>query len=191
MDGNSWVPYLRRAAAGDQEAFAVFYDASGSIAYGIALRILGNQADAEDTVIDAYLQMWRTAGSFDCERGNPAAWVATIVRSRALDRIRQRSRLRTEGDQALAVMAAAGPTPAVSCEVRQEAGMLRSALDRLPGAYRRVLELAYFDGMSHSQIAARLNEPLGTVKTRTRRALELMREAMAGCGEPGWPAAAA
>lgn len=189
MDGSSWVLYLRQAARGDQEAFAAFYDASASLAYGIALRLLGNQADAEDTVIDAYLQMWRTAASFDCDRGNPAAWVATIVRSRALDRIRQRSRRRSEDDQALSRMAASGPTPADSCEIKQEAGKIRSALERLPEAYRRVLELAYFNGMSHSQIAARLNEPLGTVKTRTRRALDLMREAMAACGVRGWSAA--
>lgn len=181
MDGS----LVARLAAGDERALAQLYDRLGATAYSMALSILGDAADAEETVADAFAQVWRSAAKFDMERGSVSAWVFTITRTRALDRLRahrRRSRLleiaATEADDGQVL--APEPLPAADRELeREEIGArVRESLAALPEPQRKVIELAYFGGLSQSEIAERLREPLGTVKTRTRSAMEKLRAAL-------------
>jgi RNA polymerase sigma-70 factor (ECF subfamily) len=179
------VQLLRRVASGDREAFARLYDRYASPVFTFALRLLHTRSDAEDLLQEVFLQVWRQASDYRAERGSPEAWLMTITRSRAIDKLR--SRRRTEqsvgaSEEALsgAVDGRAGSDTAAS-DARL---MVQGALAQLPEAQRLVLELAYFDGLTQSEIAARLGEPLGTVKTRMRAGLErlrgFLRDKMAG-----------
>lgn len=172
---------LQRLTLGDDRALGVFYDRHSVMAYGLAHAIVRDTADAEEVVAESFAQIWRNAANFDAARGSALAWVSTIVRTRALDLIRaQRRRARVMDDPALLTGDAPGTswpgdTPDRVLE-RDETGVLvRRALADLPDAQRRVLELAYFGGMSQSEIAAFLSEPLGTVKTRMRAGMEKLR----------------
>lgn len=173
-----------RVAHGDQRAFGALYDRHGRMAFSLALAIVQNSADAEEVVADGFLRVWRTAADFDAGRGSVAAWLATIVRTRALDLVRSRKRRSTAMDRAAAMSeAGAAPgssQPGIDAEREVESSDLRRALrrglDALPPRQRRVLELAYFGGLSQSEIASALAEPLGTVKTRMRTGMEKLRE---------------
>lgn len=173
-----WADYIQSTAQGDHTAFAAFYAETSPIAYKIALRALGNQADAEDAVVDAYVQMWQGASRFESMRGSAQSWLAAIARTRALDRLRSRARLRGEDDTVLVNMAAPQAGPAQVFATRERTQVLKTALKQLPPANRTVLEMAYFEGLSLSQIAAMRQEPVSTVKSRVRRGLELMRRAL-------------
>jgi RNA polymerase sigma-70 factor, ECF subfamily len=172
---------LQRLALGDDRALGTFYDRHSAMAYGLARAIVRDTADAEEVVAESFAQIWRGAASFDAARGSAAAWVSTIVRTRALDLIRaQRRRARVMEDPALltgdmSVAPAPGDTPDREVERGETGALVRRALADLPDAQRRVLELAYFGGMSQSEIAAFLSEPLGTVKTRMRAGMEKLR----------------
>lgn len=160
---------IRQIAAGDQEALARFYDVQAGLVNGLALRILRDVADAEDVVQEVFVQVWRQAARFDPSRGSPEAWVCTITRSRALDRLRRRTSRREEAeDQGLG-----STTPR-----NDEALAVRKALDSLPLEQRRALELAYYDGLTQTEIAERLAQPLGTIKTRMRTAMIRLREVL-------------
>lgn len=161
---------LRRLADGDPAALAEFYDAHASLAYGIALRIVRDPGEAEDVVQEAFLQAWRQAGRYDAARGSAQAWLCAIVRTRALDRLRRRA-TRREHQQAQA-------PPAASAPDHDSVLAVRKALESLGADQRRALELAYFVGLSQSEIASRLGEPLGTIKTRMRAAMMRLREAL-------------
>lgn len=174
-----------RMAAGEERALGTLYDRHGRMVYALALAIVGERADAEEVVADAFAQAWRGAAEYDPLRGSVAAWVTTIVRARALDLVRRRGRRGrayqraarfADGELAAPVGRPESPDRAVE---RAEAGTLvRRALAALPDAQRRVIELAYFGGLSQSEIAAELTEPLGTVKTRMRAGLEKLRAAL-------------
>jgi len=163
---------LRRVAAGDARALRQLYDRCAPVALALALRILRNRAEAEDALQDAFVEAWKRAGSFDVRRGSATAWVLSIARSRALDRLRARG----SADRATTAVAREDPSPPPlpieSAELRQERDRLQRALSALPPDQRAVLELAYFEGLTQSEIAARTGHPLGTVKTRCRLALE-------------------
>lgn len=161
---------LRSLAAGDAAALGGFYDLYAGLVNALALRILRNTADAEDVVQEVFLQVWRDAGRFDPQRGAPGAWLCAITRTRALDRMRRRMSRREDPVEA------APPPTAVPANV--EALAVREALQDLSVDQRRALELAYFEGLTHTEIAARLDEPLGTVKTRIRTAMIRLREAL-------------
>ncbi len=178
---------VARLALGEERALGELYDRHSAVAYGLARAIVHDAADAEEVVADCFAQMWRTAATFDPSRGSVAAWVTTIVRTRALDLIRaQRRRARVLDDAALLTEeegAAAGtPTPSDTpdrdLERAEARELVRRSLAELPAPQRRVLELAYFGGMSQSEIAEFLSEPLGTVKTRMRAGLERLRTAL-------------
>jgi RNA polymerase sigma-70 factor (ECF subfamily) len=177
---------LRRLALGDERALGELYDRHSATAYSLARAIVRDAADAEEVVAEAFAQMWRTAASFDAGRGSVAAWVTTIVRTRALDLIRaQRRRARvlddaalTADDDAIAGAPSGADTPDRDVERAEAAALVRRSLADLPAPQRRVLELAYFGGMSQSEIAELLKEPLGTVKTRMRAGLEKLRNAL-------------
>ncbi len=176
---------LKRLALGEERALGALYDRHGATAYSLARAIVREAADAEEVVAEAFAQIWRTAASFDSGRGSVVAWVTTIVRTRALDLIRaQRRRARVlddavlTADAAIAGAPAGGDTPDRDVERAEARELVRRSLADLPAPQRRVLELAYFGGMSQSEIAEFLKEPLGTVKTRMRAGLEKLRTAL-------------
>lgn len=158
---------LARMRAGEPQALGEFYDLFAGLAHGLALRILRDRAEAEDVVQEVFVQIWRQLERFDAERGSPQAWVCMIARSRALDRLRRRGARREEPD---AAAPSGGATPR-----HAEAVAVRSALGELPHDQREALELAYYEGLSQSEIAARLGAPLGTIKTRIRTGMQRLR----------------
>lgn len=181
------VSLLRRVARGDQAAFADLYDRLSGVLYSIASRILGDPKDAEDVLQDAFIQIWDKAGAFDPESGSPLGWAATLTRNRAIDRLRATRRRRQWIED---VASAAGSAPEaqtpeviVGVEAREQAARIRSALQLLPADQRQAIELAFFGGLTQNEIAARLHQPLGTVKARIRRGMLRLREALAGPGE--------
>ena len=180
---------VSRMAAGDERALGQFYDRFSNLVYSLAFKILGDSADAEEAVADAFLQVWNTAEKFDAGRASPAAWVTMITRTRALDRVRSRKRralvLETataESDDVEATalpISSQGNQPDRQAEQADFRGRVERTLRELPDNQRKVIELAYFGGLSHSEIAETLNEPLGTIKTRVRSALSKLRGALA------------
>jgi len=167
---------MTRIAAGDEAAFATFYDATSRTVYGVVLRVLRDPAQAEEVAQEVFLEAWRTAGRYDAQRGTPSAWINTIAHRRAVDRVRSVERSH-QREQRHAHRAAADEVPDVSDVVvtLDEGGRVRRALDRLPEAQRTALALAYYDGRTQREVAELLDVPLGTVKTRMRDALRKLR----------------
>lgn len=192
-DGSlSDVACIARLVAGDERALGVLFDRHGAMAFGLASAMTHDPADAEEVVADAFAQVWRSASNFDQTRGSVAAWLATIVRTRALDLLRSQKRRARVLDEA-ATMSDDGESPALSTgapspdrgvEQGEAQRLVREALALLPPPQRRVLELAYFGGLSQSEIAEQLSEPLGTVKTRMRAGMEKLRVALRPLMEP-------
>jgi len=172
-------------AAGDQTAMAEFYDQTHPLVYGLALRILADPAAAEDVMVEVYTQYWTQAGGYDPSRGSPSAWLMTMTRSRAIDARRARGR-----DLASEPLAAAGdpasdaPDPEALTVAGERHRVVHAALAELSAERRQLVELAYFAGMSHGEIAARLGQPLGTVKTRIRSAMMQLRERLTPLDAP-------
>lgn len=176
-----WVARIEQIAAGDQTALAQFYDVTNRLAFGLVLRILGDRSTAEEVLLDVYTQVWRQAGNYSRERGTPLAWLMTIARTRALDRLRA-GRQEAQRKESLEVVAdarsfAADPEETTASNEHQR--LVRRALASLPTEQRQIIELAYFSGLSHSEIAAHLGQPLGTVKTRTRLGMMKLKELLA------------
>ena len=176
---------VRRMASGDESAIAALYDRYGSVLYAVAYRIVGQKADAEEVVMEAFAQVWRDASRFEASRGSVAAWLTMISRSRALDHIRsrdRRERLNTSAareDQAQTpTMGSWGTDPGYQVEQTERQKRVAEAMASLSPVQRQAIELAYYDGLSQSEIAERLNEPLGTVKTRVRLGMMKLREAL-------------
>jgi RNA polymerase sigma-70 factor (ECF subfamily) len=174
-----WAVQIAKIAEGDQDALTTLYDQSSRLIYGLLLRILSNAATAEEVLFDTYTQVWRQAVRYDPLRGNPKTWLITIARSRAIDRLRaDRSAARSEEplDRAAAVtLTNDTETIASNAEMR---GLINAALANLPSDQRDVIELAFYWGLTHSELAAHLNLPLGTVKTRARSGMMKLRETL-------------
>jgi len=172
---------VRRMAGHNADALAELYDRYARTVYSLALRIVGEQADAEDVVQEVFSQAWTQAPRYDAGRGAVAAWLLTMTRSRAIDRVRAR-RARPDSDPADEVQLSRLVDPAephdVSLLTGEQVSRLRLAMARLPLLQRVAIELAYFEGLTQSEIAARLDEPLGTVKTRVRLGLLKLRESL-------------
>ena len=170
-------------AAGDRDAFSRFYDLTAPIAFGLIRRVLRDPEAAADVLQEVFWQIWQEAGRYDPSRGSPEAWVVMRAKTRAIDRLRSmRRRDRTfvaPVDESVASRRGDGeaPNPAVVAEDR---GLVQTALGQLPEAQRRVIELAFFEGLTHAEIAQRLEQPLGTVKTRIRGAMLKLRDVLAG-----------
>ncbi len=171
------VVLLARIAQGDREAFGRFYDAFAGLALGLIRRILRDPAASEEVLQEVFWQIWQEAGRYDSRRGSPEAWVVMRSKTRAIDKLRaMRRREKTFvaplDESVTRSTEAPGENPGVAAENR---GLVRSALDELPEAQRRVVELAFFEGLTQSEIASRLGEPLGTIKTRARLGLERLK----------------
>jgi RNA polymerase sigma-70 factor (ECF subfamily) len=159
--------------SGDQSAMAEIYDRYSSIVYAVALRVLGDTGAAEDVLQEVFLQLWRNPSAFNSARGSLAAWLAVITRNRAIDALRRR---RPETDIEDVIVSVA-PDLAGQADRSRAAEKVRGVLRAMPTAQRSALEMAYFEGMSHSEIASKTGEPLGTIKTRIRAGLMALRKA--------------
>jgi len=151
---------------------AALYDRYSSIVYSVALRVLGDTAAAEDVLQEVFMQLWRNPGVFDSSRGNLGAWLAVIARNRAIDGLRKR-RPETDVED---VIVSVEPDMSGDAERSRAMEKVRSALSAMPTVQRSALEMAYFEGLSHSEIATKTGEPLGTVKTRIRAGLLALRK---------------
>jgi RNA polymerase sigma-70 factor (ECF subfamily) len=170
------IDILRSIARGDEQALSALYDRYRLILFGLILRILHSRPEAEDVLQEVFLQVWRKASDFDEARGRPFTWLVTLARSRAIDRLRSLgSRERTAQEAARDVSDTV--SDAADDAVKSEQGeIVRRALSELPEEQRRALLLAYFEGLTQSEIAERLGTPLGTVKTRMRSGMIRLRE---------------
>lgn len=167
---------LEAITEGDEQALAALYDRYGSILFGLLLRILHDRAEAEDVLQEIFLRVWQRAADFDEQRGRVFTWLVTIARSRAIDRLRSlnsRERVAEEASRAnVSSMTTNALADTLASEQRE---MVALALAEIPEEQRRTLLLAYFEGLTQSEIASRTGEPLGTVKTRTRAGLARLR----------------
>lgn len=168
-----------RLRAQDQSALNLLYERYSGVVYALALRIIGQSADAEDIVVDSFWQVWQQAANYDVSRGQLRSWIVTIARSRALDRLRVIRRTPTvdseEADNARRVLAS-DDNPEQETWQAEQSAIVSAALAALPKEQREALELAYYQGLSQSEVAARLGEPLGTIKTRIRLGMMKLRE---------------
>jgi RNA polymerase sigma-70 factor (ECF subfamily) len=173
---------VRRMAAGDESALGLLYDRWSPLLHSVARRIVADPDDAEEVLEEAFWQAWRQAARYEEGRGGVSTWLTMIVRSRALDRVRARGRLREERweniPEPIAGDADGAVSPDAAAEQDEQRRLIAAAVAQLPPDQRETVELAYFRGMSQSEIAAKLGQPLGTVKTRARLALQKLRESL-------------
>jgi RNA polymerase sigma-70 factor (ECF subfamily) len=174
---------LRLSGRGDEAAFAELYDATAARAFGLAVRVVRDPAQAEEVAQEAFLEIWRTAGRFDAKKGSAVSWILTIVHRKAVDRVRsaeassrrdttyQQQSTDTEHD-----------STAEAAQASMEARRVRQAMQSLTEVQREALELAYFKGYTHTEVAAMLDLPVGTAKTRIRDGLIRLRDTM-GVGQ--------
>jgi RNA polymerase sigma-70 factor (ECF subfamily) len=173
----SAVHLIQQVAKQDRNAFSQLYDRCSSLVFSLALRMLKARSDAEDLLQEVFVQIWRQAANYNEERGSPEAWIINIARSRAIDKLRsirrmEKSFVLTE-DPSRVESGTDVESSAAESEVRMT---MNSALATLPETQRKVLELAYFDGLTQAEIAHHLAEPLGTVKTRMRSGIQRLRD---------------
>ena len=169
-------------AHGDADALAQLYDQHAGLAFALCCLILRNTADAEEAVADTFLQVWRTADRFDPDRGSTSAWITTMARSRAIDIVRRRARRDRYVDDTADPTTVSGPQARTDhLRVLPDADQVDArrlavwALEQLPVPQRQAIELSYLDGFTHSEISARLGEPIGTIKTRIRDGMKKLR----------------
>lgn len=165
---------VQRLRAADESAIAQLYDRYSGMVYAVALRVLNDTGAAEDVLQEVFLQLWRNPDGFDSSRGSLGPWLAVIARNRAIDSVRKR-KPETEVENVVL---------SVNCDLETETGRklgiekARGALAKIPAEQRKALEMAFFQGLTHSEIAVKTGEPLGTIKTRIRAALLALRKAM-------------
>jgi RNA polymerase sigma-70 factor, ECF subfamily len=165
----------------DVSAFEEIYERHSQIVYSLVLRILRQGSSAEEVVQDVFLQLWRNASQYDTHRGPLVPWLLTLARNRALDQLRlkgERQRRREDQTEDLPQVATAAPEYERAFDEKRRAERVRSLMNSLPAAQKKAIELAYFEGLSHSEIATALNEPLGTVKSWIRNGLLRLKEGL-------------
>ena len=176
-----WVGLVQSIAAGDQGALHALYERTHRIVFTLAVRITNNRETAEEVTLDVFHDVWRRASTYDAANGTVVGWIMNQARSRAIDRLRlelRKKRVNPDPDDPLSATAANDPHETLE---RQELGsVLRNALTALTPQERLVIETAFFSELTYAEVAARLNQPLGTVKTRIRSGLGKLREALAG-----------
>jgi RNA polymerase sigma-70 factor, ECF subfamily len=171
---------LEAVARSDEEALGELYDRFGRIAYGLALRILRDPALAEDAVQEAFLQAWRSAGGYEPERAQASTWLLTFVHRRAVDIVRREERRRGEPSEALPEPVGPGADETALAHSRRE--VVRDALRRLPREQREAIELAYYGGLTQTELAERLDQPLGTIKSRMFSGLKRLHTLLVEAG---------
>ena len=167
----AWEALVARLSHGDENALAELYDSTNRLVYGMALRVLRDPASAEDITMEVYLQVWRTAGSYDPQRGTVSSWLVTLVRSRAIDCLRSRKARRAELEDnvdEVANLLDSRPSPELASMEAGRSRIVQNAMADLPPDQRKAIELAYFLGLSHTEVAMQTGLPLGTIKTRIR-----------------------
>ncbi len=176
-----WVRLIAMTAQGDQAALATLYDRTSPQVFGLIHKILNNREAAEEVTLDVYTQVWRQAHTYDHTRGAPGAWLMTLARTRAIDRFRAGAveLARVESLDAVEWFASTDDTPEQDVEGQERRRYVQQALAMLTPEQRQAIALAYFYGLSQSEIAAKLQLPLGTVKTRVRLGMIKLREALA------------
>jgi RNA polymerase sigma-70 factor (ECF subfamily) len=170
--GAADISLVSAIRSGDENAMGRLYDRYSSIVYSVALRVLGDTGGAEDVLQEVFMQLWRNPGVFDSTRGNLGAWLAVIARNRAIDVIRKRHPETDIAD----VIVSVEPDMVGDAERARAMEKVRGALGEMPVAQRSALEMAYFEGLTHTEIAAKTGEPLGTIKTRIRAGLLALRK---------------
>lgn len=178
---------LARAASGDQGAFAQLYDRLSGPLYSLALRMLGDAAEAQDALQDVFIQIWRRAANYDADQSSVFSWAMLMTRSRVIDRLRARGRrLRVvvastddENNKLSPADASVAESTADTVDRNDEAMRVRDVLNKLPNEQRQAIELAFFSDLTHHEIATQLGQPLGTIKARIRRGLLKLRERIA------------
>jgi len=177
------VELLKAVAAKNEAALGQLYDRYRLILFGVLMRILNNREEAEDVLQEVFLQVWRRAADFDENRGKPFTWLVTLARSRGIDRLRSlasRERVATAGANEASDEVSDAATDAIRAEQR---GVVNDALSQLPEDQKRPLMLAYFEGLTQTEIAYKLGAPLGTVKTRMRSGMTKLRELLSARGQ--------
>ncbi|HEU4432762.1 MAG TPA: sigma-70 family RNA polymerase sigma factor [Pyrinomonadaceae bacterium] len=178
------VDLLKAIAARNEAALGQLYDRYRLILFGVLVRILNNREEAEDVLQEVFLQVWRRAADFDENRGRPFTWLVTLARSRGIDRLRALASRERVATMAGATEASEEVSDAATDAIRsEERGVVNSALAQLPEEQKRPLMLAYFDGLTQSEIALQLGAPLGTVKTRMRTGMMKLRELLSARGQ--------
>ena len=181
-----WAALIGRVAEGDQSALTTLYDATSRLVFGLILRVVVDRSTAEEVLLDVYTQVWRQASTYDIKRGAPLAWLMTIARTRSIDRLRsgKHEHQNRESLDAIGEITSSTASPEADSVTAERRQLVRAALDTLSAEQREVIELAYYAGLSHSEIALKLGQPLGTVKTRTRLGMmklrDILRPAMEG-----------
>ncbi len=181
--GDPLAELIARIAARDEEALRELYERTAPRVFGMALLVLGDRALAEEALVDVFEQVWRSAERFDAARGSAASWIALLARTRAIDQ--QRRRRRTQGrehelgDEEAWSLGDGQPAPDLGSADAERAQIVRAAVEALPREQRIALQAAFFGGLSHSEVAAELQQPLGTVKARIRSALAALRVKLA------------
>jgi RNA polymerase sigma-70 factor (ECF subfamily) len=174
---------LARVAKGDHQAFSQLYDHSSTLLFTLAVRILGNREEAAELLQDVYLEVWRKVSRYDVGRGTPIAWLITLTKSRAIDRLRARTARGHHTTGSVEAGAATqltdeSPSPFETKADQELRTAVITAVAGLPQAQQQAIELAYYEGLSHTEIASRLNQPLGTVKTRIKLGMSKLRDVL-------------
>lgn len=182
---SAWVALVRDVAHGDQLALRTLYDRAHRLVFTLALRLTGSRETAEELTVDVFHGLWRRAASYDPEAGTVLAWIMNQARSRTIDRLRRDHRRKrvNAGGHGLSEPDAGGDASALAARA-DDARVLRRAMTDLTAGERHAIETAYYSGMSHAEVAARLRAPLGTIKTRIRSGLAKLRKALAPRDRP-------
>ena len=177
-----WKELIQRCAAQDQSALSSLYDETNSYVHGVVWSIVRDSGDAEEVTLDVYTQVWRSAGAYASERGSAATWLIALARNKAIDRIRSKGgRMRHEEPLLeTARFEVRDSSPEESAFASERRRKIGAALLKLNADQRRVVELAFFSGLTHTELAEKLGQPLGTVKSRLRTAMTILREALEG-----------
>jgi RNA polymerase sigma-70 factor (ECF subfamily) len=171
---------LDRILLKDSEALAQLYDDTSGMLYGLALRIVNDSTDAEEVVLDVYQHIWKSAHTFDESRGSVWSWLVLLTRSRSIDRLRKAGTRRTREVAGIhPETPGSDNNPEIETIFQEERGIVRHALETLSSSEREAIELAFFKGLTHVEVAEALAEPLGTIKTRIRSGLRKLRDALA------------
>lgn len=176
---SDWQPLIERMASGDGLAMQELYDRSSQMVFSLALRIVRNHEAAEDVTVEVYSQIWREAAAYDARRGSPYTWVLTVARSRAIDMMRARRRQGVpDSIDEIAELSSEAPGPEAVSVAAERQRLVLAAMEGLAPEQRQAIELAFFSGLSHSEIAEELSQPLGTIKTRIRIGMMKLRDSL-------------